>query len=194
MKRRYLFTILLVLVFLLVGCGSSDSRTEMAVEDQQNTYIQNQPIPQFDWSLERDVATQLYIARNEAYATYSVITSQGTGTPISMCPSIGYPIPYDVQLTNPLKTQYSNGAVIEQAEPNGLFSSKNSDATWVMCVNEDGQVMPVYTEQKVSVYPYAVKVQDGMIVPVDGAIPSFVLDVEQPEEAVPVYPTSEATP
>ena len=88
------------------------------------------------------------------------------------CPSYGYGIPYDTSLTNPLvatdtsmsgREHYSGHsgsslASIEQAEPNGVFASKNTAATWVMCLGESGQLEPVYVETKVTVYPGPVTV------------------------------------
>ena len=75
----------------------------------------------------------------------------------------GFGIPYDTSLTNPLKPYYySSGSVaVEQAEPNGIFASKNSAATWVMCVIQEGAratTVPVYIESKVTVYPFPVAV------------------------------------
>lgn len=86
------------------------------------------------------------------------------------CPSIGFGIPYDTSLTNPLVATsldqrgyshtYQGGALtsIEQPEPNGIYASKNTSATWVMCAGEAGAIEPVYVETKVTVYPYPVKV------------------------------------
>lgn len=47
---------------------------------------------------------------------------------------------------------------VGQAEPNGLYASTNTSATWVMCVNKFGQIEPHYVEAKVTGYPYPVKV------------------------------------
>ena len=49
--------------------------------------------------------------------------------------------------------------VIEQQEPNGIYASKNTTATWIMSVDkETSQIMPLYIEGKVTVYPYPVRV------------------------------------
>lgn len=180
--RKSLVVVLLALLItaLLAGCYASDSddQEQAAVENQQAVYTRNQPPPVFDWSLERDIAIQLYEARNEARLTYSVVVSQGTGAVLWMCPSIGYPIPYDVQLTNPVKPDiaYGEAVVLEQSEPNGLYSSKNTDATWVICVDDTGNWTPVYVEQKVITFPFPVVIQDGVIVPADNANPSVILE------------------
>lgn len=151
MRKWSLFAIVL-LAIVSTACQGSETTTANAVEVQQQQYVKVQPIPFYEFSLERDVAIQLYNARNEARNTHTVVYTQ-MGQPLWDCPSIGFPIPYDVQLTNPLKT---NG--IEQAEPNGLYSSKNTAATWVLCVDDAGNVTPVYAEPTVIAYPFPVTV------------------------------------
>jgi hypothetical protein len=77
------------------------------------------------------------------------------------CPSMGYGLPYDTSLTNPWVAYYNSGGgsvAVGQAEPNGIFASTNTAATWVMCVGESGLIEPHYVETKVTVYPYTVQV------------------------------------
>jgi len=82
---------------------------------------------------------------------------------------IGFAIPYDTSLTNPLQLSskrvetYSSYRIlegaVEQQEPNGIFASKNTTATWVISVDADtSQILPIYVESKVTVYPYPVTV------------------------------------
>lgn len=169
--------VLLILTLATVACSdTSVYKDEQTVEDQQLQYQRVQPIPFFTYSLERYRAIELYKFRNQAATTYSLITAQGTGQAIYYCPSSGFPLPYDVQLTNPLQ-YYNSGAVLEQAEPNGLYSSKSSDATWVFCTNENGDVEPVYTEQKATTWPHAVQFnpETGMWERVDDSTSSIVI-------------------
>lgn len=65
--------------------------------------------------------------------------------------------------------------VVEQAEPNGLFSSKNTSATWVLCQLPNGDIAPVYIETRVTVYPWPVKVEGNKIVHLYEEGPSVVL-------------------
>jgi len=146
----------------LASCDYEPSQTQkdkQATERQLSQYSASQPVPAYDWSLERDLVIQLYNTRNLKAATHSVWRSD-RGLIEGDCPSIGFGIPYDTSLTNPLKIAgySSSSSTIEQAEPNGLFSSKNTSATWVMCAGEAGQIEPVYVETKVTVYPYPVSV------------------------------------
>ncbi len=162
-KSRVLVLFLIVcLLGFFVGCDDTDSAEDKDAEmvnDQQNHYQISQPLPKYDYSLEREIAIKLYNMRNTAVRTWSVWRSD-YGMIEGWCESLGFPIPYDVQLTNPVKMtgDHRGNTAIEQAEPNGLFSSKNTAATWVLRVNEDGSVSPVYIESKVTCYSVPIKV------------------------------------
>ena len=144
----------------VTGCQESqDKRDSRAANRQQTTFAIGQPIPVFEWSLERHLLNQLYMLRNQKVATHAVwrgMTSIIEGD----CPAMGFPLPYDTSATNPLKKASNNitASVIEQAEPNGIYLSKNSEATWVMCINEIGSIDPILVETKVTTYPYGVDV------------------------------------
>lgn len=163
MKKAIIF-MMLIAVFLVCGCNSRTSaqREEaIKVNSQQDQYAKAQPIPAFDWSLERDLIIKLYGLRNKKVATHTVWRSD-YGMIEGDCSSIGFGIPYDTSLTNPLVAEGNRCRAltsIEQPEPNGIFASKNTTATWVMSVNtETGAIEPIYVEGKVTVYPYPVKV------------------------------------
>ena len=160
-------TAALVMLGGAISCHKTTSETKdvKRVQQQQSQYSKGQPIPAFDWSLERDLVIQLYKVRNQKAATHSVWRSD-RGMIEGDCPSYGYGIPYDTSLTNPVMATDTdqhgrrNSALtsIEQAEPNGIFASKNTAATWVMCLGQAGTLEPVYVETKVTVYPGPVKV------------------------------------
>jgi hypothetical protein len=177
MKKKMRFEYVAALsVLVMFGCengekacggSTSSSKESKAVNAQQAQYAKAQPIPVFDWSLERHLVIELYKVRNQRVSTHSVWRSD-TGVVEGDCPSYGYGIPYDTSLTNPLVAtdiddegeENGEGALtsIEQPEPNGIFASKNTSATWVMCLGESGQIEPVYVEAKVTVYPGPVQV------------------------------------
>lgn len=184
---RYL--VICLCLCLMAGCGKVDEVEQaenQKVQKQQAQYNTAQPVPFFDFSLERDVAIQLYRARNETVATHTVWRSD-YGMIEGDTPSIGYPIPYDVQLTNPEKIAIiKNGShgymdgVVGQAEPNGLWSSRASIATWIRSVR-DGVECPIYVEGKVTCYPYPVVVdyETNRVTPVPGAVPSVIIKKNQ---------------
>lgn len=160
------YTVIILSVLGLIGCkDSSEVQDVQKVQQQQSQYSKAQPIPAFDWSLERHLVIELYRVRNQKAATHSVWRSD-RGLIEGDCPSYGYGIPYDTSLTNPLmatdEDQNGHGGTvlttIEQAEPNGIYASKNTAATWVLCLGRSGSLEPVYVETKVTVYPGPVKV------------------------------------
>lgn len=172
--RKNLSSVLLIICVLLglilSGCEfttSTATKEAQKVAQQQDQFGKGQPVPAFDWSLERDLVIKLYQLRNQNVVTYSVWRSD-YGMIEGDTPSLGYGIPYDVSLTNPLMAtdedqegyDKTSLTTIEQPEPNGVFASKNTIATWVMSVDEDnpGQLLPIYVETKVTVYPYPVTV------------------------------------
>ena len=157
MKKQLLYTMLIPLSLLFMGCNESQERIDSrSVENQQKQYAITQPIPVFRHSIEREMVIKLYKLRNQKVLTHTVWRSD-YGMIEGDCPSMGYGIPYDTSLTNPDR-YYANGATIAQAEPNGLFASTNTSATWVMCIGDYGNLEPIYVESKVTTYGYPVKV------------------------------------
>lgn len=170
MKNYFGISAVLLSTLSLAACNdsaapNSNTRDTIAVERQQSQYQIAQPIPAYDYSLERDLLIQLYNARNDELTTHSVWRSD-LGTVEGDCASMGYGLPYDTSLTNPyvgkeVRTngQGANPAVaIGQPEPNGVFASTNTSATWVFCIGASGALEPVYVEAKVTVYPGPVDV------------------------------------
>ena len=68
--------------------------------------------------------------------------------------SIGYGLPYTTQITNPMQDRWSSSGgivVLPQAEPNGLYSSDSTSATWVLLVGPTGKPEPIYVESDITV-------------------------------------------
>lgn len=185
--------LLIIVILALLAMGASgcdgdnpDKKESEAVDRQQEQYANGQPIPFFDFSFERDIYTQIYMARNAAVFTWTVWRSD-FGQITGSCPSRGYGLPYDVQITNPLKYIDLTGednVVLEQAEPNGLFSSKNTNATWVFCQvpGDETHYAAVYIEDRVTVYPWPVEVdyENNRVYPT-GEKPSWTVRVNAGE-------------
>lgn len=172
------------------GCSNtppSAAAVEQRSQDiQMDQFLRNQPVPSFDWSLERHMLIQLYAARQRATNTFSVVQSEFTGKILWSCPSMGFPLPYATQLTNPSQIIYKHhpsekdaSGVVAQQEPNGLFSPGSADGTWVPCVDEKGRITPVYEERKVTTFLRPVTEQNGTLVPVAGSTASLTIDPKQ---------------
>lgn len=172
---------------IITGCenGGQEQKDRGVVDKQQAQYAKVQPLPFYDYSIPRDIMIQIYnVVTQDARNTYTVIETI-TGVTKFQGPSIGYGIPADVQLTNGLKPAYDSrvdSPVIEQAEPNGLFSSKNTDGTWVVFVDNNGDITPIYTEHKVTTFPFAVKkADDGSWVRADNKKATLTLKFNRPQ-------------
>ena len=157
-------TLLILSILIFTGCEleqSQEAKDKKAVQAQQGQYAKGQPVPAYNFSLERDLLIKLYNLRNQKVSTHTIWRSR-YGMVEGDCTSMGYGLPYDTSLTNPLQGVHiaSNGGVtaIGQAEPNGVFASTNTAATWVMCLSVSGSIEPHYIEAVVNVYPYPVKV------------------------------------
>lgn len=177
-QQNKTITAIILIIFALVfsACADSSSRIEQKQQEGgQLSLLQNQPVPDLGgFSLERKIVIETYQARNRVIATYTY-TMTYDGRIIEICASIGYPIPYATQLTNPLRYEYnSNGAVLGNPEPNGLYTPSSAEATLVQCVNEDGSVTPTYWEDRIFTLPY--RIQSDIQLARIGDAPSFTID------------------
>lgn len=169
--KLYLFIVLLI----LTACGSQGIEQQQQ-EANQLALIQNQPIPNLGgYSFERNVVIQTYLARNRTIATYTYTMTELEGKIIEICASIGYPIPYATQLTNPL--QYSAGGPIGNPEPNGLYSPSSAEGTIINCANDDGTITPTYWEPRVFALPYRIY-SDIQLKRVEGISSTFTIEVK----------------
>jgi hypothetical protein len=165
----------------------SAAQIEQATQNRQmDQFLRNQPVPSFDWSLERHMMLALYTARQHATNTFSVVQSEFTGKVLWSCPSIGFPLPYATQLTNPEQvvfahhpTEHDASGVVSQQEPNGLFTPSTADGTWVPCVDEKGKIVPVYEERKVTTFLRPMVEKDGILVPKEGSVASLTIEPSQ---------------
>ena len=185
--------LVVVLAFFCVGIGDGcddeepyDKKDRLGVSKQQEQYRENQPFHRYNFSNELDIYQQIYDARVEGSINTWTVVRSNTGKILDNFTSLGFPLPYDVQLTNPLKAVdfHESAVAIEQPEPNGLYSSKNTSATWVLVVRMVGQravVTPFYSEDKVSCYPYPVNVDytNNRVTPVPDVMPSMEITIKK---------------
>ena len=156
LKKLLLLSLIGIIGLGVAGCsmGNANSNEADKVNAQQSVYVNNQPAPTFDWSLERHIMVELYKARNSAVQTFSYVRNW-QGQIIFSCKSIGFPLPANDQITNPQTQVYSSSyqsPVISQAEPNGLYTSPSTSGTYVFCINSDGSVSPSYFEANVETH------------------------------------------
>ena len=155
MKKSILLSLGLVVAFVLVACSERE-QAQYAERKQQGAgvlaIVQNQPIPNLGgYSFERQIMIETYLARNNTISTFAYLFTFD-GKIVEICPSIGYPIPYSTQLSNPYD-EYGRA----NPEANSLYPPSDAAATLVQCVNADGSVSPTYIEDNVMAFPYRIK-------------------------------------
>lgn len=187
MNKKLFLIVLLALVFLLAACEENKTgglqQEEKQTASQATLYANVQPVPYFEWSLERHIMIQIYRARNEAAATYSYVLNPYDNSIMFECASIGYPIPGGTQLTNPEQLVYEDapgegsvGSALPMMEPNGLYSPATAAGTYVSCVNDDGTISPVFVEWYVWTFPYPMRSVHGKLVRVPGVETSIKIE------------------
>lgn len=139
-------------LFLATGAASCDSgpagNAQENHQQQQDTSSleNNQPLPHFNYSQERQslIAAET-AAANGTQTTSFFFTANGT-QPIFQCQSIGMGVPDSASLSNPdqvVNDPYSgsggDGAVISQQDPDGIYVPASSTGTYVNCLNSKGQ-------------------------------------------------------
>lgn len=204
-ERGHYFLGVLVLSLILIGCGgtrimaedSPDEQVNKIVGRQNQQYIDNQPIPFYEYSAQRDIVIQLYnITVPNLVDTWTIFYEMNL--PTDQCKSRGYPIPYGVQLTASQYMKTNNGSssshdsqALPQPEPSGLYTEGlSTSASWVLCDFGQG-IEAVYAEGNVRSYAHPVVLhfvqeqgQDGktyaagQIEHLSGA-PSVVLDLSR---------------
>jgi hypothetical protein len=153
-----------VVSLLLSGCVSDANQARINETNQQGSVmlaiLNNQPVPDLNgYSFERDIVIQILLARNKStVTTWAYWRAENTGELQEVCRSVGFPIPYSVQLTSPEFLVGSQGATLPQAEPNALYSPPSAEASWVLCMTDDGKkVYPLYSEPRVISSPRRIK-------------------------------------
>lgn len=195
MKKTVLVLLALVLALGalgLVGCDevpqtNTTAAVTKTVEQQDKIYNDSEPIPVFNYSLPRHMWVQFYKATTQNVVRTWTCEVGMNGRPISeVQETIGYPIPMDTQLTNPVKViedpyrYQSGGQIVAQAEPNGLYTSPNTNATIYFTLGDDDQISPNYCEAFVvcKAYPFHWDESKQIFVRDTGAKPTLLIDTE----------------
>lgn len=172
MKRiMQLIGLLLCGALLVAACDSGKSQQNAQQKDQQSSAqglvdLQRAlPTPKFDYSQIRKNLIEIETAQATSVATTSFFFNQGIKDPVHVCPSIGFPIASDTQLTNPQQV-YRNGDgshdVIAQVDPSGIFAGP-STGTYVICIDATGKAYANYFEGFVQTVTGPAVWKDGQV-------------------------------
>lgn len=155
-------SLLLALTLLVTGCDAQPS-ADRQQQIQQERILQEGSaqtgMPSIKNFRERKILKDILELRDQSgLVTYTYVFSDHLGKFIYIGESIGYGISAATQYTNPQKRVHEyaeHGYVINQADPNGLFSPSSAEGTWVLLKNPgSSDVVPTYFEQRINVVPF----------------------------------------
>lgn len=142
--------LIILVIALLAGCEgteSADARQRRATAELTEQADAAVGMPRITQFREKRMAREILELRDRSLQTYTY-TMNVNGDLSLLCPSIGFGLPYATQYTNPERWT-GGGYTMPQAEPNGLFSPDQAEATWVVCATEGLSV--VYVEERIIV-------------------------------------------
>lgn len=158
--RRVAAALTVAALTLLGACSlKEDSPSDKNRESEEASIatgfervIRSQQIPTFDWSQERQTLIEVLTVRAEGSHGTAEVTALD-GTLLWWCPTAGAPIPSTYQLSNPDQVvtpgpKERGTATVAQGEPTGAYTGE-SDATWVLCLDDNGKAFAKYDEAQI---------------------------------------------
>ena len=165
MKKTMPIIMISCMFMILVGASScedtsSDKKQQTMQEVLLEEAVRQIGMPAIKNFREKKIMKMILEMRDQAnLITYTYVYIPMIGKFRFVGETVGYPIPYATQFTNPSKiaASYSQGgfAILPQADPNAMFSPASADGTWLM-MKQPGtdDVKPVYMEEKVNTYQW----------------------------------------
>ena len=174
MKKKLLAVgvIGVLMASMLVGCSQRETASSKENNYTQDLMEQSSNIvgyPDVTNFFEKAQLKEIYELRDDPnLICYWYTKNDMTGKWIYQGECIGYGIPYTTQFTQPDTMQRAalpvldiNGndkgrneyftEVLPQADPNGLYSSASTSATWILTTDKDGNIKPTYVESEITV-------------------------------------------
>lgn len=141
----------------LAGCAF-ESGSEYAQNENQKQILEESNrqlgMPNITNFFEKETAKKIWELRDDPDLTTYAYFQNMEGQFVYLGRCIGYGLPYTTQYTNPQTRDYSGstGIALPQADPNGLYSSETTNATWLMLVNDDtNETEVIYSEPEIVV-------------------------------------------
>lgn len=139
MNKKILVACVLSGTLLLAGCedvGGSQSSINYEQSKLLSESNRQLGMPNITNFFEKETAKKIWELRDNPDLTTYAYSKTLDGEFVYLGRAIGFGLPYTTQYTNP-EEYYSNGATIPQADPNGLYSSETTNATWLMLINDE---------------------------------------------------------
>lgn len=154
------FLMMIVISMGIVGCYETKASSQQKEKSytKQNLQMIDQAVghPNLSNFTEKKMAVEIMELRDDPNLITYTYTKNMDGTFTFIGTTIGYGLPFSVQLTAPTYDEYVAGGgiqTIHQPEPNGLYMPEGLDATWIMLVDEKtGKPNPAYMEEKINVF------------------------------------------
>lgn len=159
-RKKVVILIALTMIIALFSCGFSSCTDSSARRDKEYSEEMKEQIadsigyPDLANFFEYAQLKEIYELRDDPdLICYWYTKCEYTGKWIYEGQCIGYGIPYSASITSPDKIYYnSSGAVVAQAEPNGIYTNGlSTSATWILTIDSDGSITPDYVEQTIRV-------------------------------------------
>lgn len=152
------FIILLFASFLAVACVDYPfAQYDMEMQQTKLMAESHREIgmPAITNFQEKKLAKMIIEQRDrEDLICYAYIVNHMTGSLVFLGKCIGYGLPYSTQYTCP-ENYAMDGAILPQADPNGLYMPDGMSATWLMMIDpETDEPRPVYLEPEIIVSPF----------------------------------------
>jgi len=141
------------------GSGSGDKQEKKFTARSQKHFDEAQPPHAYDASQARNNLLAAQDAMAEGADTWTVQTVPNVGITFQ-CPSVGFPIPFGSQITNPVKVDATNDLTTPQQEPYGIYPPADVAATYANCVLPNGQIGIFYSEPDLTTFGFDVKCDD----------------------------------
>ncbi|MFR1675180.1 MAG: hypothetical protein ACLSVP_00635 [Fusobacterium sp.] len=158
-----------ILIGAVIGCESVPAqKTSTDIEREKQETLSKQAIesvglPNISNFYEKKTLKKILEMRdNPKLINYFYTKNNMSGKWVYEGKCIGFGISYTTQYTNPEKITITQDLdmgshwgdqtnVIQQADPNGLYSVPNGTATWIMRVTDDGKTIVDYIESEIRV-------------------------------------------
>ena len=158
MKKKLLAigVIGVLMASMLVGCSETDEN--QYTKDLMSSAYDAVGFPDVSNYFERQQLKEIYELRDDPnLICYWYTKNEMTGKWIYQGECIGYGIPYTTSMTaseSLQRIETSIGAeweVVPLAEPNGLYASPSTSATWILTTDKEGNITPTYVESEITV-------------------------------------------
>jgi len=153
-RKLLILPVAAALVIGLSACEpESDKKQREQSEKIQQDVIDSVGMPDTSNHAEARQANELMELRDKEVLTWSYLKNlDGSLTCIGR--TVGFGLPYGVQITNPEKKVTDHDLTLPQAEPNGLFVPDNAAATWIRLYDPaTKKTVPMYVEDNVMASP-----------------------------------------